>query len=178
MSENESFEPYVDWDGLTEEMSADFHEIYVSYREAAQKFLKSGVREDAVELLRLQADLGGLNEAITRTLIVIPAMVHVAAPVKSEPCEDHDDHDDHTVQRCSRCGSVLQFWREGLAILTPGGPHVIPEEEIKWWPEGATIAKATDDDGPSTMYQIEDRALERYEMLCVDLASQFPSSSS
>jgi hypothetical protein len=179
--DQQNFEPYIDWNGLTDEMAWDLVEKLVPYKLANERLIKQAtrrwrkpnlrkMREATVELLQLQSELGSLNEAIIRTLVTIPMMIHVAGPKTVEEC-DSGTHNEHRVQRCARCGSVLQMWQEGMMHLTPAGPAEVTEEEISWWTPGTLVAKSGSSGPGLSMYEVEPegRELEKHEMVCVDL---------
>jgi hypothetical protein len=157
--DQQNFEPYIDWNGLTDEMAWDLVEKLVPYKLANERLIKQAtrrwrkpnlrkMREATVELLQLQSELGSLNEAIIRTLVTIPMMIHVAGPKTVEEC-DSGTHNEHRVQRCARCGSVLQMWQEGMMHLTPAGPAEWPKRrspggrQERSWPSPAAAVPAS-----------------------------------
>jgi hypothetical protein len=180
MPDDQNFEPYIDWDDLSDEMADDLSSRLTRFRKVSDLFIKESnrkrrrrpekIRAHAAEMLRLQYELSALYQAIVQTLVTVPMMVHVAGEKKTEQCESIDH--DHIVQRCTRCGSMLQSWHANTTVMTPLGPQEIDEEDVTWWTPGSTVAKSGDTGGPPMlhMYEIEDRELEKHEMVCVDLA--------
>jgi hypothetical protein len=180
MPEDQNFEPYIDWEELSDEMADDLFSRIVRFRRVSDLFVKESkrkrrrrskkIRAYAAEMLKLQSELSAMHQAIMQTLVTIPMMVHVAGEKKAETCESSAD--DHVVQRCTRCGSMLQAWHANTMVMTPLGPQEIDEEDVTWWTPGSTVAKSGDTGGPPMlhMYEIEGRELEKHEMVCVDLA--------
>ena len=166
MSENQGFEPYLDWSSLTQEMADDLHQLISAYKAAQKKFEEHNTTENAADLMRLQLELTATSAAIQQDLITIPVLVHLAGP-KTEGT-DSEGHEE-IVQRCTRCGSLLQRWCEALVSMTPAGPRSVEQDEMPWWDPGDVVAKASGDNGHA-MYEItEGRALEKHEKECLDL---------
>lgn len=163
------FEPYLDWSSVTEEMANDLHRNITAYKKAQEDFMGDPTPEKAAELLKPQYELNNIATGVFQTIYTTPVMVHVAGP-KTE--DKDDDGEGRIVQLCKRCGSVLQFWRDGVTVMTPTGPVEIAEENIPWWDEGDVVAKSTTPES-MTVYQItEGRALEKHERPCPDFAGQ------
>lgn len=169
MPEDRGFEPYIDWDAITDEMTDDLHKKVVEYKEAQDNFLAQKSKENASRLMRLQWELSRLGTAITHTIFTVPMMVHVAGPKAQSTKEDHTEE---IIQRCKRCGSVLQIWQDKFLIPTPEGLQPVDPDQMPWWNEGDIVAKASDESG-STMYEIEEgRDLDPHERPCPDLARE------
>lgn len=164
MSKN--FEPYIDWDSVSAEMSNDMHAKLTEYKAAIKDFEEFNTPANCARVLKTQFELSNLSSVIHQSLFTLPVMVHIAGEKISEV--DPEEH-NAVVQRCTRCGSVLQSWCEAFSILTPLGPRHLEESDLPWWEPGQIVAKATDDDS-MTMYEIEKgRKLEKHEKECVDL---------
>jgi hypothetical protein len=174
VSDQKNFEPFLDWGAITPEMAADLHENIVEFRRAQDLFLQDPTPEHAGAVLKPQFELTKIANAIHETIFTIPVMVHSAG---QKTRETTDDDKESITQRCKRCGSILQRWVEGFAVMTPGGPVELDESNLPWWDEDDRVAKATGDGGMA-MYEIEkNRELNKYELLCVDLAGMLPSES-
>jgi hypothetical protein len=164
-SDKRNFDPYIAWEDISDVMVDDLHAKIVEYKKAQDDFLTEKNRENASRLMRLQFELNVIATGIHKTLYRMPVMVHIA----DEKIETHEE--EHEIkQRCARCGSILQFWKEGMAIVTPAGPIGVSEDDISWWDPGDIVAKATDDEG-MTVYQVDPkRSLDKWERECVDLS--------
>lgn len=171
-----NFDPFIDFEAVTEEMAADLHAALREHRDAAAAFVEDD-RPDPVKCARAVAAATEVNMvvgAIVESLHRTPVMVHVAGPRREElRAEDDDDEieDLVLVQRCSRCGSVLNFWTDHLGTFDPHtGPRRVELNEIPWWKEGQLVAKATKP-GMIDMYLVEpDRPLDKHERECADLS--------
>jgi hypothetical protein len=163
---NQNFDPFIDWDSVTQEMADDMHVKILEYKEAIKKFEAENTISNCADVLRLQFELTTTSNSIHAALFTVPVMVHNAGEKVSD-----SDSEGHSVitQRCTRCGSVLQGWREGMAVLTPNGIEDLVEDKISWWKPGDVVAKASDAES-MTMYVIEDRDLDKHERECVDIS--------
>jgi len=166
MAEDRNFEPYIDWEDISDEMTSDFREKFLEYKKAQEMFTAHSSNENAARFLRIQFELSRLSAAIAQTLYTVPMMVHVAGPKVSGK---DDDGEEQIVQRCKRCGSILQSWQPSMHFPTSEGPLQIPEDSMMWWEEDAGVAKSV---RQGTMYPIEGgRELEKHEKICPDLTS-------
>jgi Zn ribbon nucleic-acid-binding protein len=169
MAEDTGFEPYIDWDGMTDEMVDEFHETLVEFRKYQDEFIANKSKKSAANVLRLQMDISNIAAAIHQTLFTIPMMVHIAG-AQDESVDD--DGNKQIFQRCKRCGSVLQMWRENIVAMTPNGIREVEPDDMKWWEEDQIVAKTSDEDS-MTMYAIDkDQKLEAHEKPCPDFASE------
>lgn len=167
-----NFDPFIDYESVNEEMAADLHQAMRAQREAAQDFVSDDEPDlaKAAKFLEITNDVNSTVGAIMETLYTLPVMVHVAGERKEENNPD-DESEQGVVQRCKRCGSVLHFWREGIAIFTPEGPRMLQEDDVPWWEEGTLVAKGQSD-STLAMYEIEEkRELEKHERECLDMNS-------
>lgn len=152
------FEPFFDYDQLTDEMVDHFHDALTRNIEAQEAFHKEKNRENLKAVLESHSLITGCAEAIRETIWTEPSTIHVVGPCVEEP---HDDHDClMQVQRCTRCGSVLLAWCEHM-------PY--PKESIDWWEEGTVVSKFQAH-GMMRIASVGDRRLERYEVMCVDIS--------
>jgi len=172
MSESRGFEPYLDWEKITDEMTDDLHEGLSFFHEAQDRFLENKTSKNAADMLRSHYEMSSIASDVKEAIYTQPMMVHIAGEVKVEE-NPENPLDEVTIQRCKRCGSVLQIYKEGLAQITESGPEPVTEDEVLWWDDGDVVAK-TSDSTSIHMYQIEGqgkpaRKLEKHEMECVSL---------
>lgn len=163
-------EPFIDWDGIDDQMAKDLREKLRAFRQAQVALdvcdLTEGshFRSKAADLMRTQEGLASVVTAIRNTLYTVPMIVHVAGAKST----GHDeDGEERIVQRCKRCGSILQIWLESYLRMTPQGPLEIPSDDMVWWQEGEIVAKSASED--RQMYRVKDRELEDFERPCPDL---------
>lgn len=157
------FDPFLDWDAVEDEMVNDLHSALLDYEKAKHVFMFNKTRERAVKLLQAQLKIGQISSAIHSTIATMPVMVHVAGPRIEEI--DEEGHDT-MIQRCKRCGSMLQFWHEGMGVMTPAGPAGLQPEDVPWWGDGQTVAKGTTQNAMA-MYEIDEgRPLAKHERPC------------
>ena len=163
-----NFEPFIDWDDISDEMVADLAEAFERFRSSQEAFSKEKTKANAVEMLESQMAVSDVATAITHTLHTIPVMVHVAGPKVSA----EEDDQEAITQRCTRCGSILQKWMSGYHAITPGGPLPLTEDDLPWWDEGDIVAKSGDEHDSMTMYEVDPkRELEKHERQCYSLDS-------
>lgn len=167
----ENFDPYFDWDLITEEIAADLQMAMRRYYGFARDL--ANAREPDVELARAvlesHDELDDVVVAIKRHCYRQPMMVHISDEPQMED-NNEDGPSEVLVQRCQRCKSVLHFWHEGMMILTPGGPHELQTDEVPWWPKDTIVAKHNTEDGGVGMYEIEaNRDLDSHELECVGI---------
>jgi len=163
------FEPFFDYDKLTQEMTEVLHHAATRFNLARDTFIRNPPNTRlCIDLLRAERAFDRTIDEVSRELWTLPVMVHVAGQRETEVCEDCGEG-ERIIQRCKRCGSTLHLWHEHLMVLTPEGPAELEEDDIPWWEEDTLVAKGTD--GPRmTMYSIHpDRRLEKHEMECVSL---------
>ena len=169
MSHN--FNPFYDYEDLTDEMVEDLHDDLWNLEEAKREFIASPSKDTAAEYMKSLSQIDGTCRAIGETIYKVPAMIHVAGPTKHEVNPDNPE-EEATIQRCARCGSVLHWWHEGMIGPTPDGVGIIGEDDFQWWEEGQTIGKI---EGPGpihmSMYSVEDdHELQSHERECVDIS--------
>ena len=170
MSQN-SFEPYPDFEKITQEDADELHQLFRDYRQKSDRLEQEARVEYVADFLQSFHAMNVRIEETVNRIWTVPYMVHVAGDKKTEQNPD-DPTEEGIFQRCSRCGSTLNFWREGLMFLTPDGPKEMAEEDVPWWTPGERIAKR--DGGPQGygMYRIDaDHELEKHEIMCVSLES-------
>ena len=175
--EDRNFEPYIDWDEMSDEMAEDVYDLVVRYKQAQDDLVTCPAahrKTHAIELMQVQGELAVTFSAVQRTLYVLPMMVHIAGPKKHGTS---DEGLEQALQRCKRCGSVLQCWEENFAVMTPDGPMPLDEDGIPWWDEGDVVAKSSTDGHQGTaFYLVEDPDnLQQHEKPCPDLAKIIPS---
>jgi hypothetical protein len=164
-----SFEPFIDWSELDDEMLGDLSVAYRRFRRAQRRFSWRKSKQNAVFLLRTQHELSDIATAIFRTLHTVPVMVHIAG---AKTTKEDDNGGSLIEQRCTRCGSVLQRWESGYHAITPAGPIPLDEGDLPWWDSGDIVAKSGDENESMTMYQVEHgRPLEKHERECYALDS-------
>ena len=164
--EEMSFEPFYDYESITEEMIEDLHKVVVGYKVAARRFEAMRSKREAISVLKTQLEVQEAYNAIMSALWTVPAMIHVAGAPRTET---HPRTGTEAVaQRCQRCGSMLQLWHENLIVMGEEGPTEVEQENVSWWDEGQIVAKAIQPGGMH-MYQIDDRELHHYEHECVDI---------
>lgn len=164
-----NFEPFFNYDKLTQEMADDLHRAMVKHRLASDTFIRLATPTKGKDVLESSYEVEMVIDEIRQAIWTIPVMVHLAGERKAETCLDCGD-EEGVVQRCKRCGSVLHAWNEHLAVLTPDGPRELEEDEVRWWDVDAIVAKGTSSGGSMLMYRIDpSRELERYEMECISL---------
>lgn len=165
----ENFDPFLDYDAVSDEMAEDLYEGLSAYESAKAHLLASPVGSKervkwARKVLEAQKETADTAGAIYETIYTIPMIVHEAGERK---IETDDDGNEFTVQRCKRCASVLQSWA-GTGEMTMFGQQ-IDVEDLPWWEDGDVVAKSGDSDYRLDLYLIEDRPLEKYEYKCVAL---------
>lgn len=166
-------EPYLDWDGITEEMAKDLHANFALFRQAQVDFANmnpletEALKAAAAKLLRSQHELQTVGGAIMATLYTVPVVVHVAGG-RTEAADSEGN--ELVVQRCMRCGSVLRAWTEGLRSIGPEGSCEVTPDDMVWWDEGEIVAKSASDDDRQ-IYRVGDRELEGHERTCPDLTA-------
>lgn len=163
-----SFEPFIDWDEMSDEMLHDLSTAYREFRKAQKSFDRRQTKENAIALLKGQHEMSDIATAIFRTLHTVPVMVHIAG----EKTTATEDEQEVIRQRCTRCGSVLQQWMSGYHAMTPAGPIPMDEGDLPWWDPGDIVAKSGDENESMTMYQIDpERELDKHERECYSLDS-------
>lgn len=172
-----TFEPYVDFDAVTQEMADAVRDSILGYKTAMDALAAApeATPQLAAAMLRASEQASDIVREIINTLFVTPVMVHVAGERREETNPD-DPEESAVVQRCSRCGSILHMWSERMGVVDPEtGPRHLEVEEIPWWDVGTRVAKATFTTGsPVGMYPISDRSLKDHEHVCADLSSLEP----
>ena len=167
--EKNNFEPFIDWDGLDEEMSNDLWSALREFELAKVTFLKERRPENAARLMIAQEKISEINDAIRNTLFTLPMMVHCAG---EKIVGNDDDGREEIIQRCTRCGSTLQQWKDGWGTMVDGEVKKLEADDLIWWEPGKQIAKATNDTTTS-LYEIPlDRPLEKHELMCPDFAGE------
>jgi len=166
MEDMNTFDPFYDFDAITDEMILDLHKAVVGYKQSARRFEAMRSKREAISVLKTQLEVQETYDAIMRAIWTIPAMVHIAGQKRSETHPKSGA--EATVQRCQRCGSMLQLWHDGMIVMDDEGPTEVDEEAVSWWNEGEIVAKATHAGGMH-MYEIGDRELHHYEHECVDI---------
>jgi hypothetical protein len=165
-----SFEPFFDYEKITQEMADSLRDAVVRHRLATDSLIRSPANiQRSTEVIESAYEIEGVIDAIRSAIWTIPVMVHLAGVKESEMCE-HCEYAEYVIQRCKRCGSTLHLWHENLGVLTPDGPRELGPDDVPWWDENEIVAKAQH--GPTmTMYRIDpSRLLEKHEMECVSLA--------
>lgn len=163
MSKN--FDPYPDFDKLTQKQAARLAQAVGAYRSAGAVLTAEKTPERAAEFMRAHHDVGEIHDEILEEIWTVPMMIHVAAEREYEDIEG----ESVLTQRCSRCKSILHFVKEGMVAFTEEGPVALTEENVPWWEAGQRVAKSTRQDG-MTMYEVEpERELEKHELECVGL---------
>ena len=161
-----NFEPFFDYDGITDEMIDDLHQVFVAYKKASDRFTAMKSRREAIRVLETQTAVRETYDAVMAALWTVPAMVHIAGPKRQETHPEH--HSEATLQRCQRCGSILQLWHDHMLCMTEHGPEQVTEENVEWWAEGDMVGKSNYETGMN-LYEIDDRELHSWEHPCVDI---------
>jgi hypothetical protein len=160
----QNFDPYPDWEKVTDEHAKKLGNAVAEYRRASVQISDLATPQSAARFMQAHHDVGVIHDEILEDIWTVPMMVHVAAE------RDYEEIEEQTVmvQRCARCKSILHIVHEGIVLMGPNGPEWMTEENTPWWAPGQLVAKATRPDSMS-MYLIEDRELEKHEMECVGL---------
>lgn len=163
-----NFDPFPDWEKITEEHARHLHEAMREQNDARQLFFERPSPENAGRVIEAITRTSSYADFIIAEVWTVPVMVHVAG-AKQEETNPADENQEGILQRCVRCKSVLHFWTHGMVAITSAGPKLFEPDDIDWWQEGDLVAKATSEDG-STMYLIEEgRELQKHEYECVGL---------
>lgn len=167
-----NFEPFIDFESVSEEMAEDAHAMLSRYRKAVDAFVAGSPNDVAAcaEVLESAHEMDKVFRASYNHLYTMPVMVHVAGEKRVEQNPD-DSSQEAIFQRCARCGSVLSFFHEEMGILDPetGTARRMEEGDIPWWEEGTIVAKSNSEHGIG-MYEIAaDQELEKHERMCVAL---------
>jgi len=165
MSDNEDiFEPYFDWNAISDQMLEDTHSAAATYRRAIDRFLGQKSKQNMAEFMKTQQALSQTVGLVERAIFIVPTMVHVAG----EPFAGENEDGDATItQICSRCKRVLMLWTANQAAFIPGhGAIELEPEHMTWWKAGQRIALSKDQ---MHSYDVPpDRGLKPYEHPCPD----------
>lgn len=152
-----SFEPFFDYEALSEEMAEDLRDALRQLRQAQEDLLSASDAEGLVscarDVVEAQNEIMSVHREINHHIYTVPAMVHVAGKAKLEFSEGRPLY----VQRCDRCGSELCRSRS---------------EEEQNFTEGELVGKAQMEDGQA-MYLVGNRDLEDHELRCVSFKEIF-----
>lgn len=170
-----NFEPYYDFESVSDEMAEDLFKSLQEYEKQKNLMLASlpeNRAEIAQALLKAQQEINSVSNAVFDTIYTVPAMIHEAGPKVTEYIDGNEIH----TQRCARCGSILQRWdprvTQNMSFSDEDGNELDFEEAIPWWNEGDLVGKATGD-FMAQLYLVEDRELDSHEKPCLDMSGLF-----
>lgn len=153
-----SFEPFFDYEAISEEMADDLKDALVQLRQAQEDLLSAQDAEGLVacarDVVEAQNEIMYVHREINRHIYTVPAMVHVAGKAKLEFSHGRPLY----VQRCDRCGSELCRSRD--------------EDETNFT-EGELVGKAQMGDDSEAMYLVGERELKEHELQCVSFKEIF-----
>lgn len=158
-----SFEPFFDYEAISQEMAEDLSETLRQLREAQEDLLSAQDAEGQVacakRVVEVQNEIMFIHREINRHIYTVPAMVHVAG----EPKLEFERGRPVYVQRCERCGSDLCHSYN----------HESSEDfDNEHFAVGERIGKA-EVEGAETMYFIGERDLREHELQCVSFKEIF-----
>jgi hypothetical protein len=155
------FEPFFDYDSLSEEMAADLKLVLSEYKQAQEDLLGAGGVIQQVNcakrVVEAQNALMTTARAINDVIYTVPVIVHKAGRIRKETI-DLEDGEKAYVQRCSKCASEL---------------HIASDRDLDAWQIGSAVAKTSKGSPMPTMYLIEDRELLAHEYECVSFKNIF-----
>ena len=169
MANEDIFEPYFDWDKISEQMLDDTHEATVMYARSRDRFLAQKTKANLAAFLSSQQTLSKTALLVEQAIFVVPTMIHIA----DEPIEGEDEDGDKTItQACQRCKRVLMLWTANQVVYVPGhgGMELLPEH-LNWWSKGDRIALTKDQ--KNSYIVPDDRELKPYEHPCPDFGEMF-----
>lgn len=156
-----SFEPFFDYEAITEEIAQDLKDALEQLREAQEDLLSAqdaeGMVSCAKDVVEAQNEIMFIHREINHHIYTVPAMVHVAG----EPKLEFEEGAPMYVQRCERCGSDLsRSMQESYEHFTVGeqvGKSHMDRDKTKY----------------ETMYLVGDRDLYEHELECVSFKEIF-----
>jgi hypothetical protein len=155
------FEPFFDYDSLSEEMAVELKSALSEYKKAQQDLLEA---EEVIQqvncakrVIEAQNALMLTARTINEEIYKVPVIVHKAGRIRKERT-DYGEGEKAYVQRCKRCASEL---------------HIADDEDLEAWQIGSTVAKTSKGSPRPAMYLIEDRELLAHEYECVSFKNIF-----
>lgn len=157
-----SFEPFFNYEAISDEMAEDMRDALSQLREAQEDLLSADDAEGRVSsaqrVVEAQNEIMFIHREVNRHIYTVPAMVHVAGKPKLE----FENGRPVYVQRCDRCASDLS--------------RSIQEGDDDHFGVGEKVAKAQmdrDEKLYETMYLVGDRELHEHELQCVSFKEIF-----
>lgn len=171
------FEPFHDYDQISEEQAAELREALADYRKATDDLLVAHIGSRQVvcakRVLESHLKVSKVVKSVNEEIYTEPAMVHVAGEIEYE----HYDEFGVTlnVQRCERCGSVLMASpRDDTNAFFDEGDKIAKKNSKRYMGRSSKYMRRADlIPDMSQMYFVGHRDLEKHELECVSLRSIF-----